>query len=465
VGLTDQITGMIRGAKPSTMVGLAVVTSVAYVACLALNLPGHFPPDALWELAQGRSGIYNSWHPPITAWLLGVADRVSPDAGLFMAVDAALFFLAMFAFAAISKRPRVWAIPVLAAVLIQPISLIWQGAVLKDVLFADTAVAGFAALAWSHALGGRRLAQTALTAAAFLLFTLAALSRQTGFVVPLCGAAALAAMIRARGGAPKRAVGAALLALMISALVWGAASCGLAARGDGQPENRHQLQRLQAWDVAGALHLDPDLTLPATHAKAPELETFLRRTAAPMWRSASSDNIAALPAMDALMTPRADPVGQDWLGLILRHPGLYGRVRTAVFVSTLATPASDNCPMMVIGVDGGDPGLLNLAGMKTRTRARDDWDEAYATAALRTPLFSHLTWAAMILICLALGLRDQRRGERAPGFEAIAGLGCAALLYAASYVVISGACDYRYLYVLDVAGMALLVHRVAYRAP
>jgi hypothetical protein len=272
-------------------------------------------------------------------------------------------------------------------------------------------------------------------------------------------------MVRARGGAPNRAVGAALLALMISALVWGAASYGLAARGDGQPETHHQLQRLQAWDVAGALHLDPDLSLPATHAGAPELETFLRRTAAPMWRSASSDNIAALPAMDALMTPRADPVGQDWLNLILRHPGLYGRLRMAVFVSTLATPASDNCPMMVIGVDGGDPGLLNLAGMKTRTRARDDWDEAYATAVLGTPLFSHLTWAAMILVCLALGFRDWRRGERPPGFEAIAGLGCATLLYAASYVVISGACDYRYLYVLDVAGMAILVNRVAYRAP
>jgi hypothetical protein len=163
------------------------------------------------------------------------------------------------------------------------------------------------------------------------------------------------------------------------------------------------------------------------------------------------------------MTPRADPVGRDWIKLILRRPVLYDRLRSAVFLSTLATPASDNCPMMIIGIDGGDAGLLTLAGMKTRARAGDDWDEAYAGAFLGTPLFSHLTWTAVILICLALNLRDARRGARPPGFEAITGLGCAALLYAASYFVISGACDYRYLYVLDVAGMAILVNRVAYR--
>jgi hypothetical protein len=102
-----------RGAKingtPKTTLALVAATLIAYGACMALNWPGHFSPDGLWQLGQGRAGVYNSWHPPIMAWLLGLAVRQSPDAAAFVAIDAAVFFCALLGSLSSSPSPpRPW---------------------------------------------------------------------------------------------------------------------------------------------------------------------------------------------------------------------------------------------------------------------------------------------------------------------------------------------------------------------
>src|SRR6202000_2161818 len=35
---------------------------------LALNAPGQLSYDSVTQLADGRTGHYNSWHPPLMAW-------------------------------------------------------------------------------------------------------------------------------------------------------------------------------------------------------------------------------------------------------------------------------------------------------------------------------------------------------------------------------------------------------------
>ena len=452
---------MIRGGKISTTVWLSVATLAAYGACLALNWPGHFSPDGLWQLGQGRSGVYNSWHPSIMAWLLGLAAKVSPDAGPFFAVDAALFFLSLLGFALARGPPRQLALFALSTAALSPLAVIYQGAVLKDVLFADLSVAGFACLAWSDRLAGHRALVSLVIAKAFGLFALATLARQTGFVTPLCGAAALVAILRGRGVGWRGAVGGGLGALIATGALVAAGSLALASHGDGRPENHHQMQRLQAWDVAGALHFDPHLSLPATRASAPELEAYLRLDAAPLWRAATSDNIANPPAFEPLMTPRAEGVGKDWIGLILRRPDLYLAVRSRVFLATLATPAADACPMVIIGVDQSDMQVLEMARLKPRYSPRDAFDEGYASAFYRTPIFSHLAWGVLLIVAMALAIRDVHRGACNADLIVVIFMGAAALLYVAGYFVISDACDYRYLYFIDVAAMAMLVHRAA----
>jgi hypothetical protein len=452
---------MSRGARINTTFLLAAATPFAYGACMALNWPGHFSPDGLWQLGQGRAGVYNSWHPPIMAWLLGLAARLSPDAAAFIAVDAAIFFSSLLGFAAVRPTPRPIAFFVLLALAATPLVLVYQGAVLKDVLFANLATAGFACLAWLERLANRPGPRRLLIATACLLFALAALVRQTGFIIPLCGVVALGLILRMQGAAWGRAVSAVMVALAAIVAIMAAASLFFAAHGDGKLENHHQMQRLQAWDIAGALHRDPHLTLPATHATAPELEAYLRYDAAPRWKAATSDNIANPPSFEPLMSPRANGVGRDWIRLIVKDPGLYLHVRTEVFLATLTTPKADSCPMIIIGVDNGNPQLLEMSGLSARRSDRDDFAEDYASNFYGTPVFSHLAWGGVMLVAMALALRDLRRRARRADLIAVLAMGAAALVYVGAFFVISGSCDYRYMYFLDVAAMAMLVHRAA----
>jgi cation transport ATPase len=121
--------------------------------------------------------------------------------------------------------------------------------------------------------------------------------------------------------------------------------------------------------------------------------------------------------------------------------------------------------MIIIGVDNGSQELLQMSGLKARRSERDDLAEDYASNFYGTPVFSHVAWGAVLLIGMALALRDLRRGARRADLIAVVAMGVAAFLYVAAFFVISGACDYRYMYFLDVAAMAMLVHRAALPRP
>jgi hypothetical protein len=442
---------------------------LGYVTSLVANFPGHFPPDALWQLAQGRVGRYNTWHPPIMAWLLGLADRVHPGAWLFVVLNGALFYGGLFAFVALERRPRPLCLPLLVLWMVSPIVLIYQGVVLKDVLFANAALAGFAALAWAGRLWTTPLRRGVLVSASLLLFTLASLVRQNGFVVSLFGALATSAIANHRAVTERGAK-------MVRAMLWAAASlafvggtgvlasAALADRSDGRPENANHLKVLQVYDLAGALRTDPALPLPILHARQPTLERFLRDQAAPHYRPAGADNLFALPAGAQMMTPRGSAAGQQWAELISLHPWLYVRTRSRVWLTTMATPLSADCPMIITGIDDANPALLANAGLRARQDAKDDWDEDYASQFLGGPLYSHVFYGALLVVALAWLAARWRAGERGPEAIVSAAMGLSALAFAASFFAISIDCDYRFLYFLDVTAIASLTRLVAARS-
>ena len=51
---------------------------------LALSWPGQMSYDSVVQLLDGRTGQYDSWHPPVMAWLLGLFDSLLPGTGLFL---------------------------------------------------------------------------------------------------------------------------------------------------------------------------------------------------------------------------------------------------------------------------------------------------------------------------------------------------------------------------------------------
>ncbi|HEY1561062.1 MAG TPA: hypothetical protein VGF71_09255 [Caulobacteraceae bacterium] len=451
-----------HGGWPAAALILVAVAGMA--AVLIADWPGHFPPDAISELAQGRSGVFNLWHPPVTAWLLGMADRLSPDAAGFIVLDAALFFASLAGFA-FTSRPGWPAVVTLALIAASPLALIYQGLVVKDVLFANATVAAFAALAWAAKLWDRPPVRLVLIVLALAFLVLAGLVRQNGALVAAVGCATLAAIAaskaRRRRRVPSFAIAGAASALLVTAGVM-AADLAFIARSDREPEEARQWMSLQVYDLAGEVRREPALPLNVLDRKAPALASFVRRQAAPAYDVTRADPILGLKAWKQSVATPTPWIGRQWRATALASPGLYLRARSAAFWQVLATPRVDACAPVLVGVDPGDPGMLAAAGLAARDTDRDDWDGDYAAAFLGTPVFSHLAWGGLALVLLLLAARDVARGRR-PEMVATIGLIAAAVIFSASFFAISLACDYRYLYLLDVAAMAALVQRLSAR--
>jgi len=449
----------VRGMWPAR--ALVLVCLLGFAAALVANWPGHFPPDAIYQLAQGRAGLFNLWHPPAMAWLLGVADRLSPDAAAFFVMDAAVFFAALAALALLGEGA--W-LAVLAAALVavSPLVLVYQGMVLKDVFFADASLAAFAAIGWAGRLWRKEAARGILILLALVLLTAAVLVRQNGAVVAAVGAFTLAAIAAAHSPRVTRTgvfvVGGVATLLPIGAAGWLAAGW-FGHHSDHQPERARQWMALEVYDLAGAVRRDPALPLPVLAAHAPSLERYIRDVAAPRYDPARIDPILKAPGWDQRLKHPNPWAWTQWRRIMTASPKLYLQTRWAAFWQVLATPRITACAPVLVGVDPGDPRMLRAAGLSARETDQDDWDGDYAASFLSTPVFSHLVYAAAALVLLALAIRDAARGRLE--LIATAGLLTAALVYAASFFLISLACDYRYLYFVDVAATAALVQRLA----
>jgi hypothetical protein len=102
---------------------------------------------------------------------------------------------------------------------------------------------------------------------------------------------------------------------------------------------------------------------------------------------------------------------------------------------------------------------MTQLGLVPHVRSQDVRLERYAHGFYGTPLYNHLAYALAALGLLVLFLRSGRVEDRP-----MAAL-LAALAYAASFTVIGIACDYRYLYALDLATLATLFHLAVSRGP
>jgi len=436
-----------------------VIVTAAFIlagACveLAANLPGHMSYDSIEQLSQGRIGIYNTWHPPVMAWLLGIADALIPGAVLFVMFETILCFGAFLSLLVFAAPKPVWP-SALAAVLfiLTPQLMLYQGLVWKDVLFADAAVASFVCLAhvarvWPNY--GRRLAVATL---AFALAALASLVRQNGIVVLPFAAAALGWIAMRRTASRRTGLEYGSVALIATVLAVLAAGWLLSFRGDGEPATREQLKLLQVYDLAGALTIDPALPLDRLSANEPALERAVRTEGVRLYSPVRNDPMIESPIVERAMAMANDGVvTRQWFDLIVGHPWLYLRTRAQIFWWVLATPDIEASRPVFTGIDGPPRQMRNLGIVPPRD-SRDLALESYGRFFEHTPVFSHFTFAALALGSAVLMLRRRR-----PEDIAMALLLLAAFAFSASFFVISISCDYRYLYVLDLSTMMALFY-------
>lgn len=413
---------------------------------LALNLPGHMSVDSVLALHEGRFHVRETWNPAIFGWLLGQLDSVTPGTALAVGLSGAVLFGAWAAMTAL--RPRTtWLAPILAlAVIALPQLLIYPAIVWKDVWFADAAIAGFVVLGLglqSRSAAGR---WSWLLLAAGLLAT-AGLLRQNGLILIAPAAIALAWGGWSRGALRSLAGAGAWVVLV------GVATLALSAyaqpQGAGRPDSAGAkgIRILQTYDIVGATAREP-LPLSRIDRFNSRLDDYVRAAAPRVYSAERVDTLGSDRQLsEGLAAVPSETIQGEWLDLIVHEPGLYLTTRLAVFRQVLETPVIDRCLPVHLGVDGPAAALKDLR-MPVRRSAEDAKLYNYVTWFLDTPAYSHVTYA---LIALAVGLVLLLR--RDPADLAIAGLMAGALGFMASFFVISIACDYRYLYLVDMAAV------------
>jgi hypothetical protein len=426
----------------------AAVLAVGCAVAVAMNWPGHISWDGVIQLAEGRSGAYQNWHPAIMSWLLGVTDAVWPGVRLFVLCDTLLLYGALVSLARLGRGGRA-AVGVAILMIVSPQLAIFPGIALKDTLFACTGVAAFVCLAQAAACRRPRV-RLALFAGGMALAVLAGLTRQNGILLVLAAAAAIGFIVGTAKRNARRGIVGGIGALAAAGAAMVMISAALATHITADFDARAgQIKQLRVFDLVGAVTRQPDLKLDELRQADPELERLIRTRGVRLYRPGVHDSLSGDPAFGPAENDAPDEVvARQWSDLVHRHPWLYARVRTETFRWVATTPDTHLCPVMtLVGVAGPKAAMQSL-GLVKRLDKRDVGLMAYTAGPIGSAFCSHGFFALMSVAILFFLLRRRRSAD-----IAMAAMLAAALAFMASFFVISIACDYRYLLFVDVAAM------------
>jgi hypothetical protein len=413
---------------------------------LAANIPGQMSLDSVVALTEARTGVRQTWAPAVSSWLLKPFDHLVAGTGLYVTASAAILFLSLMALTRLRPRATWGAVVLGALAILTPQLLIYQGIVWRDVIFANLTLAGFVLLAFAAQRWTSR-PHMAL-GAALVCLALAALERQNGLIVVVAAAAVLAWTARAEGWRRSLAWGLGGLAA-VAVLAFLINSVAKPPVANVKLRQGAETLILEHYDIVGAKAHHPKLKLKEIGKADPAAQALLEAQSAKMYSATRVDTLDADDTFRRTLWHVPDAaMHAQWRRVILHYPAAYVLQRLDVFKWTFLTPKLEQCLPVTVGVTGPD-GMLKDLDVQTGIDPQGQGLADYAKRFYGTPVFSHLTWAVVALGVIGLLWR-----RRDPADWVIIALMAGSLAFTASFAVISVACDYRYLYLLDLAAMA-----------
>ncbi len=434
---------------------LRAVLAAGLLLMLGANLPGHLSYDSVAQLYEGHFHIRETWGPALYAWVLGFFDRFVPGTALYVTVSGLILTVALASMTDLRPRTRWLGVAVSAGLMLTPQLLIYQGIVWKDVMFANCAVAGticlaHAARSWSH--GRRRWGFLLL---ALLLIAAGTQVRQNGIIA---GAFAAIALGWIAAGARWRRGIAWGLGAFVALLVTGHFLTALSVPPKAPKESAFStgIRIVQVYDLVGVSVLDPAYRLDiltAANPGAPAAVATIRERAKLDYSGRRVDFLDRDKAIQDPLNSIPDAAySAQWIDLVTQHPVTYLKVRWEDFRWVFMPPVIDWCLPVYTGIDAPAEKLAPL-GLKHRFVQADAELNNYTSWFLGTPVMEHSFYAGLSLVLAGLLL-----WRRQPADIAMAGLQLAGAAFAASFFIISIACDYRYMYFTDLAAIAGLLY-------
>jgi hypothetical protein len=444
------MTGLGLQIKPRS--AFRAVLAVGLLAMLGANLPGHLSYDSVAQLYEGHFHLRETWGPALYAWILGLFDAVIPGTSLYVTVSGLIFFASVASFSDLRSRTSWLAVLVAALVCLTPQVFVYQAIVWKDIAFANTAIAGLVCVAHAVRVWPNRTRRWLFLAAALPLLAVASQVRQNGIIVAFFGAIAFGWLVsegRWRRGLAWGIGG--FLAVGVLGQVLTVVS--IPPHSPPDPGVKTGLRIVQNYDLIGAVAMDKTYRLNYMSAADPADAAVIEQRGPLEYSGRRIDFIDRdQPLNDAMWNIPAAASQKQWFDLIFKHPGLYLRVRWEDFRWVLAPPVIDWCLPIYVGVDAPLEKMTPLKLDRRYTQADVELAN-YQTWFMDTPVDWHLFYVVISLALTGLFL-----WRRQPSDIVMAALQLSGVGFAASFFIISIACDYRYLYFTDLAAMVGLIY-------
>ena len=431
-------------SKPPALAGdrtkLLVIIAVAAIGFGIIGYgywPGVMIDDARWQYQQAVDNAYEDWHPPLMAWIWRHLMFLQPGPAPMLLLQLSLFWAGILLISLWLYRRGSRGLGVaLASAGLVPAPLALSGTVTKDCLMSGFLMCSVGLLLWEKSAESRP-ARAALFVALILALLAAAALRFNAFLacVPLALAALPVRLTRTWPRILCSGIAAAAITLMaapaFSALV--------------QAENMDAPLSLILFDLGGITEHSGVSQFPDLHVADPVAVNH--RCYDPRgWDTYSDWARRPCPLGFDAVQPLVDDDDADpkslWLNAVLSHPLAYAEHRLAHFnLSTwFLVPEGPHFTAWTQSVP-------NPWGYRVRQNAALRATAWLADAAAETPLGWPITWIALALAALIVGVASRAR-------PAVVAIAASAFLYGAGYLVFGVATGMRY-YMWTISGAAI----------